>query len=127
MSDTAVPLDPKPQTSDEIEIACLLEEHKIPRAVVDELKAKWSKPLFALRDQPVIFRIPPQAEFDRLGRKKENEKFAGTADFVRRHVLYPEPEAYAALLEEYPVLFGTIADAMADLAKGKRSAEAKKL
>lgn len=123
MSD-AQPIDTTTDTAEDIELEEILAEHKIPRERVEELRAKFPK-LFVLRDLPVIFRIPRAEEFDRTQRKKE--QFSALQDLVRRHVVYPEAEAYERLCAEFPLAFATIGDAMADIARNKKQAEAKKL
>jgi hypothetical protein len=108
------------------ECRALLAKHKIPQAAVDKLKESYKR-LYLMHDAPIIFKPASGDQWDRVTQKPDKERARAMRDLASFLVVYPAPEKYADLLEEFPLLYATICDASASIASNKAVTEAVKL
>lgn len=120
-------------TGDDHELRVLLAKHRIAPEKVAELRDAHRAPLYVLIDKPIIFRAMSNAQFERVGQKSEKERMKASRELVRSLVVHPSPEDFEKILyteahpDYAPLVWSTVLDAAIDIARGKPTAEAKKL
>lgn len=119
-------LDGADNEQDEREIELLLRKHKIPREVVEALRAKHPR-MYILRDQPIIFQSLKDGQFERVLSAREKDRPIELKNLASFLVVYPDADAYLRLVQEYTMVWDTIVEAALAFAKGKQSDDAKKL